>query len=425
MSDTPALGTLARVFLRIGLLSFGGPAAQIALLHRELVVARGWIGEQAFLDALAFCTLLPGPEAMQLATWTGWRLRGVPGGLIAGVLFLLPGAAAVLALAVAYGAAGTLPLAQAAFLGIKAAVVAIVLQALLRIGRRALARPDHRVIAGAAFLAMFALDLPFPAVLAAAALWGWAAARAVPGHPDAGAAFYERPAAGASLRLAVAGTLLWLAPLLAVALAGEAFLARLGGFFALLAVAGFGGAYAMLAYVAQTVVEGYGWVTPAELLDGLGLAGALPGPLILVVEFLAYLAGLRAGGPVLGLAAAALALWMTFVPAAVLVLTGAPWIARISSLPRLSGALAAVAAAVVGVILDLSVWFALQALFARVGTLEAGPLRLPVPEAATLEPLALAIALAAGLALFRFGQGLPRVLVLAATAGVAGCLAGL
>ncbi|MCX7646590.1 MAG: chromate efflux transporter [Rhodobacteraceae bacterium] len=418
----PAWPELRRTFGRIGLLSFGGPAAQIALMHRELVAERGWLSEREFLSALSFCMLLPGPEAMQLATYAGWRLRGVPGGLLAGGLFVLPGAALVLALAASYASLGDVPLVRALFTGVQAAVVVIVIEALIRLSRRALVSPAAKAIALLAFLAIFAFGVPFPAILLAAALAGaLLLPRAAPeagGPAPAGA----RPASTAFTVALWAA--LWLVPLAALVRLDGGLLAEVALFFSKLAVVTFGGAYAVLAYMTQEVVEGYRWLTAAEMIDGLGLAETTPGPLILVTEFVGYLAGHRAGGPALGLAAAAVTLWMTFVPCFLWVFAGAPWIGALVARPRLAAALAGVTAAVAGVILNLSLWFAAHAFFAEVGRFETGPLSVIAPEPAALRPLPLGIAAVAAVLLLRFRWPLPLVLAVAAALGGLGAAPG-
>ncbi|MGC9370822.1 MAG: chromate efflux transporter [Paracoccaceae bacterium] len=407
----PPLSQITRVFARIGLLSFGGPAAQIALMHRELVDERPWLSEAQFLRALSFCMLLPGPEAMQLATYAGWRLRGVPGGLIAGGLFVLPGAAVVLALAASYAYLGTVPLAQALFLGVKATVVVVVLQALVRLSGKALQGPAHRAIAVLSFLGLFAFFLPFPLIIALAAAYGFATADGVaaPATPPA-----RRARTGATVALWGG---LWLAPLAALWLVAPGLLAQVALFFSKLAVVTFGGAYAVLAYMTQEVVTRHGWLTTPEMLDGLGLAETTPGPLILVTEFVGFLAAFKAGGLWLGLAGAAVTLWVTFMPCFLWIFAGAPYIDRLAGQPRLSAALSAVTAAVVGVIANLSTWFAAHVFFTEVGQWQAGPLRLIAPQPDSLDLRALALAaLAAALLLWRRWP-LPGVLAVLALAG--------
>lgn len=406
--DTPL-----RVFGRIGLLSFGGPAAQIALMHRELVERRAWLTEPEYLRALSFCMLLPGPEAMQLATYAGWRRDGIAGGLLAGGLFVLPGAAVVLTLAALYAAYGHLPLIAALFLGVKAAVVAIVVEALVRVSRRALTGGRERLIALAAFTAIFVLDLPFPLIVILAGVTGafWLPrlahpAAPVPGHPR----FWAIIAVGLGL---------WWAPVALAAAAGAGFLTSVGLYFSKLAVVTFGGAYAVLTYMTQTVVEDFGWLTTEQMMDALGLAETTPGPLILVTEFVAFLAGHGSGGPALGLAAAAMALWVTFVPCFLWVFAFAPYIEWIATRPRLGAALKGISAAVVGVIATLAIWFATHVFFAATAEFAAGPVSMSLPVPAALWPLPAAIALAAGWLLLARHWNLVLVLALSALAGLA------
>ncbi len=406
---TPSYPDMLRVFGRIGLLSFGGPAAQIALMHRELVERRPWLDEQTYLRALSLCMLLPGPEAMQLATYAGWRLRGVPGGLLAGALFVLPGALVIAILVVLYAAYGNLPLVQAAFTGVKAAVIVIVVQALIRLMGKALTGPAAYGLAALSFIAIFAFNLPFPLIIAAAAAIGALGAAAPNTTPPPGA-----PPRGRPLRTLAIWLPLWLGPLVLLSLSGADLLARLGWFFAWLAVVTFGGAYAVLAYMTQTVVETYGWISTAQMIDALGLAETTPGPLILVTQFVAMLAGQLQGGPGLALAAGAVALWATFVPCFLWIFLAGPYLERIAARPRLSAAMNGISAAVVGVILNLSVWFALHVLFREVTPLSAGLLRLPVPVPASLDPAALALTAVAALLMLRLNWGLlPGLVVLA------------
>ena len=412
---TPTLPEMTHVFARIGVLSFGGPAAQIALMHRELVEERGWVSEKDYLSALSFCMLLPGPEAMQLATWTGWRMHGTKGGLIAGLLFVLPGAAVVLALSMIYAAFGNLPLIAALFTGVQAAVVAIVIEALLRVSKRALKGRIHWIIAGAAFLGLFALNIPFPVIIIAAALFGAFTAKAT---PVTAAPSVQQPAAGTLSTLAIWGAL-WLIPLAALWMFEQGLLFEIGFFFSKLAVVTFGGAYAVLAWMTQAVVQDKGWLTLPQMMDGLGLAETTPGPLILVTEFVGYLAAHKEGGILYGIAGAIVTLWMTFVPCFLWIFTFAPYIARITAAPRLAGALAAITAAVVGVIANLSLWFAAHVIFKSVGYFEAGPLRMIAPDITSLDPIALVIGLVAGWLLLLRHWSLPLVLLLSSLAAAA------
>lgn len=403
---------MVRVFGRIGLLSFGGPAAQIALMHRELVESRPWLDERRFLSALSFCMLLPGPEAMQLATYCGWRLRGTPGGLIAGGLFVLPGAVVIFALAALYVAYGDLPGAQALLLGVQATVVVVVIEALLKVSKRALKAPDRWVIAGLAFLGIYALGLPFPLIIGAAGLYGFLTARGDAAPPPAVA----RPSETA--RTVATWLAIWLLPLGALWVAGAERLFEIGRFFAGLAVVTFGGAYAVLAWMTQAVVETEGWVTTEQMIDALGLAETTPGPLILVTQFVGFLAGMQ-GGWASAFAGGLVALHATFAPCFLWIFAGAPYLDWIASRPRLTGALSAITAAVVGVILNLSLWFALHVLFAQVGVMEFGPFAPAAPDLSTLDPRAVALTALAGALLLWMHWPLPAALGLCAGAGLA------
>src|SRR6056297_3366386 len=409
----PTYPDLLRSFARIGLLSFGGPAAQISVMHDELVTRRGWLSESQFLGALSFCMLLPGPEAMQLATYAGWLKRGVPGGLIAGLLFVLPGAVVILGLGFGYAIWGGVPLVQAAFLGVKAAVVVIVVQALLRIAGKALATPGHWVVAGLSFVAMFVLSVPFPVIIASAALWGFWQSRGTVAGPVPAIAGVQ-PAD--TLRTAAIWAVLWAAPILAARGMGAAFLSDMALFFSKLAVVTFGGAYAVLAYMADTVVSAKGWITTAQMIDALGLAETTPGPLILVTQFVGLLAGYAEGGLALALLAGGMTLWVTFTPCFLWIFAGAPYVEAILARPRLKGALAGISAAVVGVILNLSVWFALHVLFE---TVARGPLG-PLPDPASFAPVNAGLTVIAGIILL--GLRIPMIPGLALMAAVAGGL---
>ncbi len=408
-----SLSDLTRTFARIGILSFGGPAAQIALMHRTLVDEKKWLTEKDYLSALSFCMLLPGPEAMQLATWSGWRLHGTLGGLIAGLLFVLPGAAVVLALAATYAAYGQLPLVGAPFTGVQAAVVVVVIEALMRVGKRALKSRAAYALAALAFAALFFMNLPFPVIILGAGLYGWLTTTATATDLP------PPPRAAHTARTVAIWLVVWLAPLAALALLDGGLLAEIGIFFSKLALLTFGGAYAVLAWMAQDVVQAKGWLTLREMIDSLGMAETTPGPLILVTEFVAYLAAHKQGGWLYGVAGAATALWMTFAPCFLWIFAGAPWLARITATPRLAGALNAIMAAVVGVIANLSLWFALHVFFATVSVATLGPLRLTLPDPTTLNLAQLAIALLCGWLLLRRHWNLPLVLGLAALAGAA------
>ena len=408
----PSLTEFTQIFARIGLLSFGGPAAQIALMHRELVEQRPWLTESEYLRALSFCMILPGPEAMQLATYSGWRLRGTTGGLIAGLLFVLPGAVVVLILAMLYAAYGDLPLMAALLRGVQAAVLAIVLHALWKVAKRALKGRLHWGLAIAAFTALFVFNLPFPVVVLGAGLIGFFSARPTAPQTEHTAAQW-----GQSLRPAAVWASIWLVPLAALWLFNAGFLFEIGLLFSKLAVLTFGGAYAVLAWLTQAIVQDKSWLTLPQMIDALGLAETTPGPLILVTQFVAYLAGHGLGGIPLGLAAAGTALWMTFAPCFLWIFAGAPLIDRLEHAPRLSQALAAITAAVVGVIANLSIWFALHVLFGQLSTWVIGPARLIAPDFNTLDPFAAAIALLASALIFARHWGLTATLALCAALG--------
>ena len=359
--SAPGLAEAARVWAKIGVLSFGGPAAQIALMHRMIVEERGWLSERQYLGALSFCMLLPGPEAMQLATYAGWRMHGVLGGLVAGLLFVIPGAIVIAALASIYALFGSVPLVEALFLGVKAAVLAIVLEALLRVSRKALKSSVHWIIAATAFLAIFVFAAPFPAIVLGFGTLGFLLAR------SGGPSTVPPRKSSQSVIIAALWLGIWWSPVVGLYLfGGPDILIQIGVFFSQLAVVTFGGAYAVLAYMAQDVVVAKEWLTAGQMMDGLGLAETTPGPLILVTEFVAFLAGFDQGGMGLALAAALVALWVTFAPCFLWIFVGAPYVDWITEHPRLRGALDAITAAVVGVILNLSLWFALHVLFGRV-----------------------------------------------------------
>jgi chromate transporter len=402
-----------RAWVRVAVQSFGGPAGQIAVIHRIVVDEKRWLDERRFLEALGYCMLLPGPEAQQLATYVGWKLHGVRGGLVAGCLFILPGFLSILALSVVYARFGSTPALEAAFYGLKPAVIAIVLAALWRLGGRALRDRPSQFIAAAAFLSMAAFDVPFPLVIAAAALAGAVfESRSI--GPSAAHAMTSSGAAGASaLRRRTALTVatwlaIWLAPVAALvgAVGTEHVLAREALFFSRSAVVTFGGAYAVLAYVAQQAVDVYAWVTPAEMLDGLGLAESTPGPLIQVVQFVGFLGAYRhvtgVNPYVAGVLGAGVTTWVTFAPCFLFIFAGAPYIDDLHRRPRLRGALAGITAAVVGVILNLTLWFSLHTLFAATRDVEAGPLQLLVPVWSSIDPGATSIAAVAIAATFRW-----------------------
>ncbi len=451
-STYPTLGQATWVWARVALLSFGGPAGQIAVMHRILVEEQRWLGDGRFLHALNFCMLLPGPEAQQLATYIGWLMHRSRGGVIAGTLFVLPGLISIMALSLIYALYGELGAVDALFFGLKAAVLAIVLQAVVRIGGRAIRNRAMLGVAAASFVAIFAFGVPFPLIVLAAALTGWMAARAGiaafqpgDGHgsvgkahvTDAGTLLGEeigtlsRQARRTAL-LAGAGALaLWLVPVLGlVTLAppGSVFI-DIAVFFSKMAVVTFGGAYAVLAYVAQEAVGTYGWLAPGEMLDGLGLAETTPGPLIMVTQFVGFMGASRDPGGLSPVAAGVLGglltTWVTFAPCFAWIFLGAPFMEGLRSNRALSAALATVTAAVVGVILNLAVWFALHVVFDEVRAFEGAGLRLELPVLTSVDPAAALLSAAALFAVFRLRLGMLTVLGGAAAVGVLLHLAGL
>jgi chromate transporter len=410
----PRFSAALATWARIGILSFGGPTAQIALMHRIVVDEKKWLGEPQFLNALSFCMLLPGPEAMQLATYAGWRLHGFAGGLAAGLLFVLPGAFVVLGLSAIYAAFGHVPFVEAIFFGVKAAVLVIVVEALFRIARRALMQREHWGIAACSFIAIFFVALPFPLIILAAGIFGFLRSS---GAPPTWAETSRITLVPFSQTLRTIGIwlIIWFAPIFALAaiLGGGHILTQLGWFFSKLAVVTFGGAYAGLAYMGQDVVVRYGWLEPGQMIDGLGLAETTPGPLILVTEFVGFLSAWRAGGEAawaLGLLGALTALWATFAPCFLWIFAGAPYVEWINAQPRLRGALSAITAAVVGVIFNLALWFALHVFFREVRLNEVGVLRLWTPTLATLDWRVVALAAVSGVLLLRGHWGIPAVL---------------
>lgn len=429
-------GEAVAVFARIGLLSFGGPAGQIALMHRTLVEEKKWLDEARFLHALNYCMLLPGPEAMQLATYAGWLLHGVRGGLVAGLLFVLPGAVLITALSIAYMLAGELTIVQGLLFGLKAAVLAVVLEALVKVSKRALKSRALVVLAVAAFVAIAFFDVPFPVIILSAGAIGavlHAAGKTsatgvgpsgdVPSGEAAGPD-WTRPSLRRFLTTSATWLSLWFVPLVALRtlLGPENVFSVEAGFFSTMAAVTFGGAYAVLAYVAQQAVEVHQWLRPDEMLTGLGLAETTPGPLILVLLFVGVLGGARLSGldPIVGgLAGALVTLWFTFVPCFLWIFAGAPYVETVRNVRWLAAALSAVTAAVVGVIANLAVWFALHVLFGQVGYVAFGPLSLPRPSLQDFDPAAAAIAVAAGVALLRFHVNLIAVLGACAAAGAA------
>ncbi len=434
------LRTATRAWFAISLQTFGGPAGQIAVMQRMLVDEKRWIGQQRFLFALSYCTLLPGPEAQQLATYVGWLLNGVRGALIAGTLFVLPGVVALLVLSGIYVEYGDSRVVEGVFAGLAPAVIAIVVHALIRLGKRGLRHPVLILIAVASFVALAAFQTPFPVVIAVAALAGWFFGRR---HPELtrpkeqsaddgpaplisdDALHHEPPSRRRSLTVLVVGVILWTAPVAvaAVALGGNSVYVDQGVFFSGAALVTFGGAYAVLAFVSQQAVEVYGWVQPGEMVRGLALAETTPGPLIMVVQFVAFLGAYRDPGGLDPWAAAVLAslivTWVTFVPSFLFILLGAPYVERLRSNHSLSAALTGITSAVVGVIANLAFYFALHTLFDRTELFDPGPLSLELPDLAALDLAALSVAVLGGLLLFWRGWGVLRTLGVCAVVGLA------
>jgi chromate transporter len=438
-----------RVWLRVALLSFGGPAGQIAMMHRILVEEKNWISESRFLHALNYCMLLPGPEAQQLATYTGWLLHRTAGGIMAGGLFILPGIIAIMGLSYVYAAFGHVGVVEALFFGLKAAVLAIVIQAVVRVGSRALRNRVMIALAGVAFIAIFFFNVPFPLIVIAAGVIGYLGARrgwpefaALP-HGGKNAAVADslaageqlpdhvRPSVPRALIVAAVWLPLWLVPVGALLIAfGEAnVFSQIALFFSKMAMVTFGGAYAVLAYVAQQAVNHYHWLSPREMLDGLGMAETTPGPLIMVLQFVGFMAAYRDPGtlsPMLaGTLGGLLATWVTFTPCFLWIFVGAPFIETLRGNKALAGALGAITAAVVGVILNLSIWFALHTVFQETSPVRSLGLSFDRPVLSSVDFPALALALAAAVAVFRFDMGMLTVLAGSCVAGVSLRLAGL
>jgi chromate transporter len=453
-SDVPAhgvpFGEAMKVWARVAALSFGGPAGQIAVMHRIIVEEKKWIGEQRFLQAFNYCTLLPGPEAQQLAIYIGWLMHRTKGGLVAGTLFVLPGLLAIMALSWIYVLLGNVPLVQGLFFGLKAAVLVIVIEAVLRVGRRALKNNVMRGLAAAAFMALFFYDVPFPLVIVVAGVIGYLGGRAAlpvflagGGHGKIGGTQvadaesllgeatppHARPNMRWSLSITAIFIALWLTPVAALylGLGGDNVFTRIGIFFSEMAVVTFGGAYAVLAYVAQEAVQNYQWATAGEMLDGLGMAETTPGPLIMVTQFVGFLGAWREPGSLPPLLAATLGglltTWVTFVPCFLWIFFGAPFVEALRSNKALGAALGAITAAVVGVILNLAIWFALHVLFAQLEPASFLGATVEVPVWNTVNLPSLLLALAAAIAIFRFKLGMIPVLLASSLAGIAYLLA--
>ena len=438
--DLVPFRSAVRAWFGISLQTFGGPAGQIAVMQRALVDERRWIGQQRFLHALNYCMLLPGPEAQQLATYIGWLLNGTAGGLVAGILFVLPGVVTMLALSSVYVAYGSTAVVTGMFFGVAPAVLAIVVQALLRIGRRALADGSMVAISVAAFVALFVFSVPFPVIIMAAAVVGWLLGRrralAVPIAHDAttdevppvipdGALHTEAPGWRRTLRVLVVGLVVWGVPvaITAVLTGADSTLTTEGLFFSGTALVTFGGAYAVLSFVAHQAVTVYGWLGPREMVRGLALAETTPGPLIMVVQFVAFVGAYRSPGSldpwVAAFLGALLTTWVTFVPCFVFIFLGAPYVERLRGNRALSAALTGVTAAVVGVIAHLAVYFATHTLFRRTVDVDGGPLSMELPDLDSLRPVAAGIAVLAAVLVFRVRWSMLRTLALCAAVGLA------
>jgi chromate transporter len=441
-----------RFWFKLGCISFGGPAGPIAIMHEELVERRRWISESRFLHALNYCMLLPGPEAQQLATYVGWLMHRTLGGLIAGMLFILPGVVSIMALSIVYALFGKVGIVSALFFGLKAAVLAIVVEAVIRVGKRVLKNGLMVAIAGAAFVSLFVFAVPFPLIIVAAALVGWIGHRVRPaafdiqrghaateGHDhgpspvadalDRSPPAHTLPSTARALRVIGACTILWATPivLLFTLLGPTHVFSEESVFFSKAAVVTFGGAYAVLAYIAQQAVERYGWLLPGEMLDGLGMAETTPGPLIMVVQFVGFMGAYRNPGVldpiVAGLLGSVITTWVTFVPCFFWIFLGAPFVEALRGKRGLDAALSAITAAVVGVILNLAVWFGLHTLFSELTPAQLGPLELLVPNFATLDLLALGLVAGAFVAIFRFKAKLLPTLLVTTLAGALARLA--
>src|SRR5438874_3479194 len=437
-----SFGEAFRVWLRVAVLSFGGPAGQIAVMHRILVEEKNWISESRFLHALNYCMLLPGPEAQQLATYTGWLLHRTAGGIMAGGLFIVPGIISIMALSWIYAAYGNVSFIEALFFGLKAAVLAIVIQAVVRVGKRALRNHIMIALAAIAFVAIFFFNVPFPIIIITAGVIGYFGAKsgraefAAVAHgggknvaaidsmlgeelPD-----HVRPSVPRALRVSMVWLLLWLVPVAALLIAvGQAnVFSQIALFFSKMAMVTFGGAYAVLAYVAQQAVEHYHWVSPREMLDGLGMAETTPGPLIMVLQFVGFMAAYRDPGslpPMLaGTLGGLLATWVTFTPCFLWIFLGAPFIEKLRGNKALSAALSAITAAVVGVILNLSIWFAIHTLFRQTNPVHGFGFAFDAPVFSSVDIPALVLAIAAATAIFRFNMGMLTVLGGSCAAGI-------
>src|SRR5947209_7177750 len=439
-----------RVWLRVAMLSFGGPAGQIAVMHRIIVEEKRWISETRFLHALNYCMLLPGPEAQQLATYIGWLMHRTLGGIIAGGLFVVPGIIAIMALSYVYAGWGNVPVIVALFFGLKAAVLAIVVEAVVRIGKRALKNPVMIALAASAFVGIFFFNVPFPIIVFGAAIIGFVAGlmglaefEANAGHAadkgkpavvddmlGEGIPEHARPTVARALAVSAIWLALWLIPIIALlaTLGGANVFSQIAVFFSKMAVVTFGGAYAVLAYVAQQAVENYGWLKPGQMLDGLGMAETTPGPLIMVLQFVGFMAAFREPGPLspmlAGTLGGLLATWVTFTPCFLWIFLGAPFIEKLRGNTALNAALSAITAAVVGVILNLAIWFAIHTVFRETVPVRLFPLSFDAPSLASVDAFALVLSIAAAVAIFRFKVGMILTLAACCVAGIVLYLVG-
>ena len=437
----PSLREATRTWLRVALLSFGGPAGQIAVMHRIIVEEKRWVSEERFLHALNYCMLLPGPEAQQLATYIGWLMHRTLGGLLAGGLFILPGIICIMVLSCVYALWGQVPAVTALFFGLKAAVLAIVIEAVIRIGKRALKSRSLMALTAAAFVGIFFFAVPFPLIILAAALLGLTgvvrtvplshrSAEIVAGHTQQSLLGDEAPdhanaTIGRTTRVAAYWLALWLTPVIALLImfGAQNVFSQIAVFFSKMAMVTFGGAYAVLAYVAQQAVQHYGWLTPPEMLDGLGMAETTPGPLIMVLQFVGFMAAFRNPGTLSPLFAGTLggllATWVTFTPCFLWIFVGAPFIERLRDVVGLNAALSAVTAAVVGVVLNLAIWFAIHTIFGATVQVRTWPLAFDAPVLSSPDPWALGLTLAAAFAMFRLNWGMIPTLASSCATGVA------
>lgn len=430
-----------RYWLRLGFINFGGPAGQIAIMHEELVDRKKWISDHRFLHALNYCMLLPGPEAQQLAIYIGWLLNGTWGGVIAGVLFVLPAFFLILGLSWTYAVHGDIEWVAAIFYGLRSAVIALVLAAVIRVGTKALKNPALVAIAVAAFVAIFFVKVPFPLIILAAAATGWAGSRVAahlfpaPVHvpaeeggdillDDTSIETSSQRSGWRTLRVLVTGLAVWWLPLLLVILmrGSDDTLSKEALFFSQTAMVTFGGAYAVLSYINEAAVHQFGWLSPGQMVTGLGLAESTPGPLIMVTQFVGFLGAYRFPGELDPVAAGTLGalvtVWATFAPCFLWIFFGAPYIERLRGNHMLNAALSSVTAAVVGVILNLALTFAIAVLFDDVGQSSFLGVTFPSPRWSSMDTFAVALAALSFVGLWRFRWNVLWVIAGSAIAGL-------